>query len=259
VSGVAASEDRAVGASGGLLLDATGVTKHFGGVKALEDVDFHVREGEVVGLVGPNGSGKSTLINVLSGRYRPSGGRIRFEQRDLAREAAHRIARLGIARTYQIPQPFPSLTVRDNVAVSLMFGRSALSLDEARESAHQYLESCGIEHLADALPAKANLHQRKFLELARALAAQPRVLMLDEVMAGLTPSEVGESVAMIRKVHDSGVTLIVVEHLMRVVTELATRIVVLNRGRVLAEGEPKEVMSRDDVVSTYLGRERDAS
>jgi branched-chain amino acid transport system permease protein len=256
---VAASEDRAVGANGGLLLDATGVTKHFGGVKALEDVDFHVREGEIVGLVGPNGSGKSTLINVLSGRYRPSHGRIRFEQRDLAREAAHRIARLGIARTYQIPQPFPSLTVRDNVAVSLMFGRSALSLDEARESAHQYLESCGIEHLADALPAKANLHQRKFLELARALAAQPRVLMLDEVMAGLTPSEVGESVAMIRKVHGSGVTLIVVEHLMRVVTELATRIVVLNRGRVLAEGEPKEVMSRDDVVSTYLGRERDAS
>jgi ABC-type branched-subunit amino acid transport system ATPase component len=140
-----------------------------------------------------------------------------------------------------------------------MFGRSALSLDEARERAHEYLESCGIEHLADALPDKVNLHQRKFLELARALAARPRLLMLDEVMAGLTPSEVSESVAMIRKVHASGVTLVVVEHLMRVVTELATRLVVLNRGRVLAQGEPQDVMSRDDVVKTYLGKVNDAS
>ena len=259
MTGVSAPADNAGGGSSALLLEATGVAKRFGGVNALDDVDFQVREGEIVGLVGPNGSGKSTLINVLSGRYRPSRGRIRFERRDLTRVATHEIIRLGIARTYQIPEPFSSLTVRDNVAVSLMFGRSALSLDEARESAHPYLESCGIAHLADALPAKANLHQRKFLELARALAARPRVLMLDEVMAGLTPSEVGESVAMIRRVHGSGVTLIVVEHLMRVVTELATRIVVLNRGRVLAQGAPEEVMSRDDVVRTYLGKARDAS
>jgi branched-chain amino acid transport system permease protein len=254
---VSASEDPA--GNRGLLLEAAGVTKRFGGVTALDDVDFQVREGEIVGLVGPNGSGKSTLINVLSGRHRASHGRIRFERRDLARAPAHEIVSLGIARTYQIPQPFASLTIRDNVAVSLMFGRSALSLDEARESAHQYLESCGIEHLADALPDQANLHQRKFLELARALAARPRLLMLDEVMAGLTPSEVGESVAMIRKVHASGVTLVVVEHLMRVVTELATRLVVLNRGRILAQGAPEEVMSRDDVVKTYLGTVRGAS
>ncbi len=245
--------------TGGPMLDATGVVKHFGGVTALDGVDFQVRDGEIVGLVGPNGSGKSTLINVLSGRYRPSRGRIRFGQSDLAREPAHQIASLGIARTYQIPQPFSSLTVRDNVAVSLMFGHSALSLDEAREAAHRYLEACGIEGLADALPDKANLHQRKFLELARALAARPRLLMLDEVMAGLTPSEVGESVAMIRKVHASGVTLVVVEHVMRIVTELATRMVVLNRGRVLAQGAPEEVMTRDDVVKTYLGKAGDAS
>jgi branched-chain amino acid transport system permease protein len=256
---IPASDGPATAGQPPLLLEATGIAKHFGGVKALDGVDFQVREGETVGLVGPNGSGKSTLINVLSGRYRPSRGRIRFEQRDLAREAAHAIVGLGIARTYQIPQPFSLHTVRDNVAVSLMFGRSALSLDEARECAHEYLESCGIEHLADALPHKVNLHQRKFLELARALAARPRLLMLDEVMAGLTPSEVTESVAMIRKVHASGVTLIVVEHLMRVVTELATRLVVLNRGRVLAQGAPEEVMSRDDVVKTYLGKVKDAS
>src|SRR5688572_26751416 len=168
-----ASEDQATGRPP-LLLEATGIAKHFGGVKALDGVDFQVREGETVGLVGPNGSGKSTLINVLSGRYSPSRGRIRFEHRDLAREAAHEIVKLGVARTYQIPQPFSSHTVRDNVAVSLMFGRSALSLDEARECAHEYLESCGIQHLADALPDKINLHQRKFLELARALAARPR-------------------------------------------------------------------------------------
>lgn len=236
------------------LVRAQGVTKHFGGVQALRGVDLSVIEGEIVGLVGPNGSGKSTLINVLSGWYPPSSGRILVQGREVTHEPAHGISERGIARTHQVPQPFGSLTVRDNVAVSCMFGRSRKSVAEARAEALEHLAFCGIDHLADLAPDTVNLHQRKFLELARALATRPRLLMLDEVMAGLNPGEVDESVAMIQRVHDEGVTLVVVEHLMRVVTQLATRIVVLDQGKVLAEGAPDEVMRSRQVIDVYLGR-----
>lgn len=236
------------------LVQADGVTKRFGGVHALRGVDLSVTEGEIVGLVGPNGSGKSTLINVLSGWYEPSSGRILVQGRDVTREPAHGISRQGIARTHQIPQPFGSLSIRDNVAVSCMFGRSRQSVADARDEALEHLAFCGIDHLADLAPDTVNLHQRKFLELARALANRPRLLMLDEVMAGLNPGEIDESVAMIERVHSTGVTLVVVEHLMRVVTQLATRIVVLDQGTVLAQGAPDEVMQSERVIDVYLGR-----
>lgn len=242
------------GASAPLLLRAEDVAKHFGGVHALEGVDLEIRTGEIVGLVGPNGSGKSTLINVLTGLYEPTRGRIELEGRDIAGEEPHLITARGIARTFQVPRPFATMTVRDNVALSCMYGRAGHPLREAREAADGHLAFCGLEQVADALPAQVNLHQRKFLELARALATEPRLLMLDEVMAGLNPTEIDASVEMIHRVHDSGVTLVVVEHLMRVVTGLATRMVVLHEGRVLAEGGPADVMARDEVVKAYLGR-----
>lgn len=241
------------------LVHAEGVTKRFGGVEALRGIDLSVIEGEIVGLVGPNGSGKSTLINVLSGWYPPSGGRILVQGRDVTYEPAHQISELGIARTHQIPQPFGSLSVRDNVAVSCMFGRSRRSVAHARAEALDHLAFCGIDHLADLAPGTVNLHQRKFLELARAMATRPRLLMLDEVMAGLNPGEIDESVAMIERIHDSGVTIIVVEHLMRVVTQLATRLVVLDQGEVLAQGAPDDVMRSREVIDVYLGRGHDAS
>lgn len=239
-------------------LRCEGVHKHFGGVRALRGVDLAVREGEVVGLVGPNGSGKSTLVNVLSGQFAPTQGRIWMDDRPIAGAPPHRIARAGIARTYQIPRPFPTMTVRDNVAVSCMYGRAGHSLAQARARADGYLEFTGLAPVADRRPDQVTLHQRKFLELARALATEPTMLLLDEVMAGLNPSEVDASVRMVRKVAASGVTLIVVEHLMRVVTQLVTRMVVLKEGAVLAEGVPREVMADAAVVRAYLGRSRHA-
>jgi ABC-type branched-subunit amino acid transport system ATPase component len=239
-------------------LECTGLARHFGGIRALQDVSLTLEEGEILGLVGPNGSGKSTLINVLSGVYRPTRGRVLLDGRDIGGMAPHRIAELGVARTYQIPRPFPSMTVHDNVAVSAMYGGSHRSLQAAREEAVEHLEFCGLGPVSDAFPAGINLHQRKFLEFARALGTRPRVLMLDEVMAGLNPSEIDESVEMVRRIHASGVTLIVVEHLMRVVTSLATRIVVLDQGMVLADGPPEQVMADEQVVAAYLGRQAHA-
>jgi branched-chain amino acid transport system permease protein len=248
----------ATAAAGAPLLACIGVSKRFGGIVALQDVSLEVVEGEILGLVGPNGSGKSTLISVVSGLYRPTAGRVELDGERLDRLPPHAISNRGVARTYQIPRPFPSLSLRDNVAVSGMFGRRRLNVRQAREAADEYLATCGLGAVADALPSAVNLHQRKFLEFARALATEPRVLFLDEVMAGLNPAEIEESVDMVRRIAATGTTLVVVEHLMRVITELATRLVVLDRGRVLASGPPREVMSREDVVTVYLGQDTHA-
>jgi branched-chain amino acid transport system permease protein len=235
------------------ILVCTGMRKEFEGVRALEHVDLTIRSGELIGLVGPNGSGKSTLINVLSGMFPPTAGTVVFQGTDITGKPAHLISKAGIARTYQIPRPFANMTVADNVAFSCMFRHNGLSLEQAQEAAREYLTFTGLGHVADALPSQINLHQRKFLELARALATDPVVLMLDEVLSGLNPVEIDQSVEMIRKIHESGITLVIVEHLMRVVTQLAQRIVVLNYGRVLAEGPPGEVMSNPEVMTAYLG------
>lgn len=237
-----------------LLLDARGVEQRFGGVQALRQVDLAVAEGEIVGLVGPNGSGKSTLINVLSGQQRPTGGEIRLAGTRIDGAAPHRITRAGLARTFQIPRPFPTLSVRDNVAAASMYGRERRSPAAGRRDADEFLAFTGLTKVAGSFPGAVNLHERKFLELARALATRPRVLLLDEVMAGLNPAEVDASVAMVRRIAASGVTLVVVEHLMRVVTQLATRIVVLAQGQVLAAGPPQEVLREPAVVEAYLGR-----
>ena len=236
-----------------VLLQVRGLAKAFKGVRALDGVDLDVREGEILGVLGPNGSGKSTLINVVSGHYRADAGSVRFAGTEVGTLPAHRIARAGIARTYQIPRPFAHLSVRDNVALTAIFGGAALDRPHAANAAVRWLRFTGLESRGRALPGDLNLHQTKFLELARALSAQPRLLLLDEVLSGLTPAEIDEAVDLIRRIREQGTTIVLVEHVMRIVTALSDRIVVLDQGRVLAEGSAADVMARHDVAAAYLG------
>ncbi len=241
-------------ATGEVLLRVEGVSKSFSGVQALSGVDMQVRRGEILGLVGPNGSGKSTMINVVSGHYVATAGRIEFAGHNLVGMEAHRVARLGISRTYQIPRPFAQLSVLDNVTLSAMFGHAGLGRAAAEQQAQRCMAFTGLQSKARVLPDELNLHQRKFLEFARALAARPSLLFLDEVLSGLTPSEIDEAIRMIRAIRDQGTTIVFVEHVMRAVMELTDRVVVLSYGKVIAEGEPHAVMRRPEVVTAYLGK-----
>lgn len=235
------------------LLEVKHLSKAFKGVQALNDVSLEVYRGEILGLLGPNGSGKSTFINVVSGHYPLSGGHIFFENRQLDGLQAHQIARTGIARTYQIPRPFAHLTVLQNVSLVAMFGGNALSQEQATQEAHEWLAFANLTDRAHVLPDELNLHQRKFLELARALAGRPRLVLLDEVLSGLTPSEINEAIELIRKIRDRGATIVFVEHVMRAVMALADRVAVLNHGKLLAVGPAQEVMQNREVVAAYLG------
>ncbi|WP_232076774.1 branched-chain amino acid ABC transporter ATP-binding protein/permease [Variovorax sp. PBL-H6] len=242
------------GAPGEVLLRVKGLAKSFKGVRALAGVDVEVRRGEILGLLGPNGSGKSTFINVVSGHYTPTAGHIEFEGRSLNGLPAHRIAGSGIARTYQIPRPFGHLSVLQNVAIATMFGGAVRDPADANRQAMRWLEFTGLEARRDARPEDLNLHQRKFLELARALASRPRLVLLDEVLCGLTPGEIDDAVALIRRIREQGSTIVFVEHVMRAVMALTDRIVVFNHGELLAEGAAREVMQRPEVMSAYLGK-----
>jgi branched-chain amino acid transport system permease protein len=240
------------------VVEVNSVSKRFGGIGALRGVSMMVFEGEIVGLVGPNGSGKTTLVNLMAGTLAPTSGSIAIDGIDIAGMTPHEIAHHGIARTYQIPKPFNSLTVRDNVVIAIMFGRDRRGLDASRVAAEEALALVGLTELGDARPGEINLHERQLLEMARAMATKPVVLLLDEALAGLNPVEIDNAVAVVRRIHRSGVSIVLVEHLLRVVNQLATRIVVLDQGKQLAEGEPKVVMRDPAVVSAYLGSEAHA-
>jgi len=242
------------GGTSEVLLDVRGLSKSFRGLKALSNVSLQVRKGEILGLLGPNGSGKSTFINVVSGHYLPNGGEVWLDGRNIAGLPAHEIARAGIARTYQIPRPFAQMTVLDNVAIAAMYaGRGLPSLEAGRREAMQWLEFTHLAGKAHSLPGELNLHQRKFLELARALASRPKLVLLDEVLCGLTPTEIQFAVEQIRRIRDQGTTIVFVEHVMDAVMALTDRLVVFDQGVMLAEGAPREVMQSPAVMSAYLG------
>lgn len=241
-------------AEGRNILEVRAVTRRFGGLQALAGVDLDVREGEIFGLVGPNGSGKTTLINVISGFYPLTSGTIALDGAAIGRDPAHEIARRGVARTYQIPRPFANMTVRDNVVLCATFGGPVRSRAEIREEARHWIDFTGLSGKEDVLPAGLNLHERKFLELARALAARPKLLLLDEVLSGLNPAEIDNAIRLVRTIRAQGATIVFVEHLMRAVVELSDRVAVLNEGRLFALGAPREVMRDPRVVSIYLGK-----
>jgi branched-chain amino acid transport system permease protein len=236
------------------VLECEDVAKAFGGVHALRGVSLRVGDGEIVGLVGPNGSGKTTLINVVSGHHAPDRGRIVVDGVALDGRPAYQVARLGVSRTYQIPRPFAHLTVLDNVALAAVFGPHEHGLASAAAEARRWLEFTGLAARASALPSALNLHERKFLELARALAARPRLILLDEVLSGLNPVEVASAIRLVREIRGQGASILFVEHVIRAVVELSDRVVVLNDGEVIAAGAPQETMRDPRVIKVYLGR-----
>jgi branched-chain amino acid transport system ATP-binding protein len=237
------------------LLALREVTKRFGGVTALAEVTFDVAEGEVLGVIGPNGAGKTTLLDCISGVYRPDGGAILMSGRALAGRPPHQVARLGIGRTFQIVKPFTSMTVRENAAVGALFGSSQARMPTSRAFAFadEVLELVGLAAKRNQPVASLTVPDRKRLEVARALCTRPRLLLLDEVMAGLNAVEVDEALEMTRRVHASGVTIMIIEHVMRVIVGICTRALVLHLGRVLATGEPQQVLTDRRVVEAYLG------
>ena len=235
------------------LLELEHVTKRFGGLPAVEDLSFSVRKGEVLGMIGPNGAGKSTAISLIGGALAPTSGALRFQGRDITRLAPHRRARLGIARTFQITQPFAQLDIRENVIVGALFAGRVRGRAEAAHRADAVLARVGLARKARLKGDELTVADRKRLEMARALATNPELLLLDEVMAGLTPREVGEAVELIREINQSGVTVLVVEHVMRAITGVSDRILVLHHGRKIAEDAPDAVLSDPRVIEAYLG------
>jgi len=226
------------------------LTKSYGGRTVVRGVSLDVASGEVVGLLGPNGAGKTTLLNLLSGVLRPSRGRVLFQGRDLGGMKTHAVARMGIARTLQTPRSFPSMSVLENVAVGAVFGKTHGKAGEALRS----LELVGLGARRDSPMSSLNLQERKNVELARALAMAPRVVLIDEAMSGLNPSEIEDSMRLIRRARDeTGVTIIWVEHVVKAIMAVVERIVVLNFGEVIAAGTPAEIAANGAVVEAYLG------
>ena len=239
------------------ILEGTGVSRFFGGLHAIQNVSFHLEDGEITALIGPNGAGKTTLFNCITGFQKPTAGSIKFMGQEIAGRSPNRICRMGITRTFQITRPFLNMTCLDNVVVSAVFGRSKpLSVREAREEALNVLNFVGLEKKANVLGKGITLHERRSLEIARALGAKPKIVLFDEVMAGLNPQETDEASKLIVKVRDEfGVTLFWVEHLMRAVMNVAERIIVLQSGEKTAEGTPQEISKNQDVIDAYLGEE----
>jgi branched-chain amino acid transport system ATP-binding protein len=234
-----------------MLLDARRITKAFGSFKAVDDASIAVERGEILGLIGPNGAGKSTFFNCLTGDLRPTAGTVLFEGRDVTSLAAESRAHLGIARTFQVPLTFESMSVLDNVMIGAFLRFPGA--DEARHKARQVIEDVGLGAAAFAPAKSLGTPGRKRLEIARALASEPKVLLLDEAMAGLTPAEIRTAIDLVRQIHACGITLVIVEHIMEVIISLAQRVVVFHQGREIARGTPREVTSNERVIEAYLG------
>ena len=237
------------------LLAAEGLTKRFGGVYANRDVSFSVGRGEIVGLIGPNGAGKTTLFNLVTGFIRPDAGTVRFAGADVTGMRPDRLCHLGVARTFQILKPFPRLTVAENVMIGALARGGGIA--RAREAAARCLALVGLEHKGDALARELSTGQRKRLEMARALATGPQLLLLDEITGGVDQPSIPGLIALVGRLRDEGVTLLVIEHNMRVIMGLADRVVFLHLGEKLAEDAPQAIASHPEVVALYLGRRDD--
>ncbi|MBR0693728.1 ABC transporter ATP-binding protein [Bradyrhizobium lablabi] len=237
-----------------MLLEVAGLKKSFGSIIVADDLDLHVAAGEAVGIIGPNGAGKTTLFNMIAGGLSPGAGHIRFDGRDLAGVPPQGRCRSGIGRTHQIPQPFEKLTVFENLLVGAVYGRRT-SEREAVQSCGEILERLGLLRRANALAGSLTLLERKRLEMARALATAPRVLLLDEIAGGLTEGECSELVATIREIRRTGVAILWIEHVVHALLAVIDRLVVLNFGRKIAEGAPREVMQLPEVHQIYIGIE----
>lgn len=235
------------------LLQVLNVTKRFGGLQALTNVSFDLPEGQILGLIGPNGAGKTTLFNTINGIYKPEGGSITYREKVITGTKPYHLARMGMARTHQIVRPLNELTVRENVMAGSCFGREGLSLHEAEKVANEVMEFLGILPRASQLASSLNVAQKKRLEMARALAARPDLLLLDEVLAGLNTSEITVMVETIRNIRKQGVTIIMIEHVMHAIMNVSDRLIVLDYGELIAEGTPEEVVNNQKVVEAYLG------
>ncbi len=237
------------------VLQIEGLCKSFGGLMAIHDVGFEVEEGEIVGLIGPNGSGKTTALNLITGFLKPDAGTITFRGEDITGLPRYRIGQKGIARTFQLIKPFLDFTALQNVMAGRAYGHApAPNLKVAARESREILDQVGLGDKAEALAQDLTLMQRKRLELARALAARPYLLLLDELMAGLNPSETEEACCLIKQIRDTGLTILIVEHIVKAICDLSVRVVVLNMGAKIAEGPADEIVHHPQVIEVYLGK-----
>jgi branched-chain amino acid transport system ATP-binding protein len=238
-----------------MLLEAHAVSRDFGSFRALSEADLAVGEGEIIGLIGPNGAGKSTFFNCLVGDLRPSAGRVVFAGTDVTHAPPEHHARLGIGRTFQVPATFEEMSILENVMVGAFLRHKGRR--EAREAARQVVEFVGLGAQAEQRAGNLGTPGRKRLEIARVLAGEPRLLLLDEALAGLTPVEIQAAIELVRRIHARGITLVIVEHIMEVILSLTQRVLVFNQGRTIASGTPQEVVNDPVVIEAYLGRRRE--
>lgn len=234
------------------ILELKHVSKSFGGLMAVSDVSFQVFEGEIVGLIGPNGAGKTTLFNLISGIYRPVSGTVTFRDQDITALPSHKRSRIGIGRTFQVVRPF-EMSVLENIMVPIL--THTKDMDKAEAKAREVMEMMGLTHLAYSMPDSLTLAHRKRIEVARALATDPKVLLLDEVLAGLNPTEVAENLPLIRQLRDRGLTILIIEHLMDALMAVSERVLVMDQGSLICSGTPEQVTSDACVIKAYLGEE----